>query len=160
MSANTPARGSDFFYRIDSEIDLAVPQVDVFDFVTTPAFWSMWHPATEAVFDTPERPLLYGETVFEKIRAGGRRFTAEWTVIACEAPRLWAIATDTDEGEARLTYRLARSERGTRFVRTLAYRSHYAPQRWFDSSVVRWVLTRQSNKALANLKRVLETGAI
>jgi hypothetical protein len=158
MSAHTASPEGEFLYRIDCEIDLGVPPVDVFDFVTTPAFWSMWHPATVEVFDTPERPLLYGETAFEKIRAGGRTFDAEWTVIACEAPRLWAIATDTEQGEARVTYRLARSERGTRFVRTLAYRSRYAPQRWFDSSIVRWVLTRQSTKALANLKRVLETG--
>lgn len=158
MSANATLPGGDFLYRIDSEIDIAASPVDVFDFVTTPMFWSMWHPATEEVFDTPERPLLYGETAFEIFRAGGSRFTAEWTVIAREAPRLWSIATDMDEGEARITYRLARSERGTRFVRTLAYRSRYAPQRWFDSSLVRWVLTRQSTRALGNLKRVLETG--
>ena len=158
MSERDASERQAFLYRIDSEVDLAVPPVDVFDFVTTPTLWTMWHPATEEVFDTPERPLLYGETAFEKVRVGGRRFMAEWTVIACEAPRLWAIAADTDEGEARVTYRLARSENGTRFVRTLAYRSHYAPQRWFDSSLVRWVLTRQSTKALVNLKRVLETG--
>ena len=160
MSANATGSARDFLYRIDSEIDIAASPVDVYDFVTTPMFWSMWHPATEEVFDTPERPLLYGETAFETIRAGGRHITAEWTVIAREAPRLWAIATDMDEGEARITYRLARSERGTRFVRTLSYRSRYAPWRWFDSSLVRWALTRQSTRALANLKRVLETGAV
>lgn len=157
MSANATLPGGEFLYRIDSEIDIAASPVDVFDFATTPMLWSMWHPATEEVFDTPERPLLYGESIFENFRAGGRRFSAEWTVIAREAPRLWAIATDMDEGEARITYRLARSERGTRFVRTLAYRSRYAPWRWLDSSLARWVLTRQSSKALANLKHVLET---
>jgi hypothetical protein len=159
MPAGTTSSSGAFLYRIDSEIELAAQAVDVFDFVTTPAFWSMWHPATAEVIDTPERPLLYGETAIERIRAGGREFMAEWTVIACESPRLWSIATDTAEGEARITYRLASNGSGTRFVRTLAYRSHKAPQRWFDSSLVRWALTRQSKRALANLKRVLEAGA-
>lgn len=158
MAGGAISSGGEFLYRIDSEITLTAPEVDVFDFVTTPAFWSMWHPATQAVIETPERPLLYGETAIEQIRVGGREFIAEWTVIACEAPHLWSIATDTAEGEARITYRLAPSGSGTRFVRTLAYRSRKVPQRWFDNSIVRWVLTRQSKKALTNLKRVLESG--
>lgn len=152
----SPSSKGGFLYRIDNEIELALPPVDVYDFVTTPALWSLWHPATVAVFDTPERPLLYGETAFETIRVGRQRINAEWMVIACEVGQLWSIATDTPLGEARITYRFARSDRGCRFVRTLSYRSRHAPQRWFDNTLVRWRLKRQSAQALRNLKQVLE----
>lgn len=152
----SPSSRGGFLCRIDNEIDLALPPVDVYDFVTTPTLWSLWHPATVAVHNTPERPLMYGETAFETIRLGRKRIQAEWMVIACEVGQLWSIATNTSEGEARITYRLARTDTGCRFARTLSYRSHRAPLRWLDNTVVRWWLRRQSAQALRNLKAVLE----
>ena len=142
--------------RIDTEIVLAAPCERVFDFVTTPALWHTWHPATAGVADVPTRPLVAGESVVEHIRAGGRRFDATWTVLACEPPSLWVIATDSELGSSRIVYRLAPLAGGCRFRRTLEYRSHRMPWRLFDASITRWVLGRQSARALANLKRALE----
>lgn len=160
MSPRTsPSSKGGFLHRIDNEIEIALPPADVFDFVTTPPLWNLWHPATEAVFDTPERPLLYGEVAFERIRLGRRRLTAEWMVIAYEVAQLWSISTETPLGEARVTYRFAPTAQGCRFVRTLSYRSRHIPQRWLDSTVTRWALQRQSVKALRKLKGVLEGGA-
>jgi hypothetical protein len=125
--------------------------------VTNASLWHYWHPATASVSDTPPRPLVAGEQVTESIRSGGRRFSARWTVLACEPPALWVIATTTAQGESRIVYEL-RSDPGdlTRFFRTLAYRSLHWPWTMFDRNLTRSVLLRQSERALANLKRVLE----
>jgi hypothetical protein len=145
---------------IESGVLIGRPIDAVFNFATNASLWTAWHPATAAVTDTPRRPLDAGERVTEAIRAGGRRFRATWTVLACEAPNLWVIATRTAQGDARIVYELRADGAGgpTRFFRTLAYRSHRWPWRALDRSVTRWALERQSHQALDNLKRVLERG--
>jgi uncharacterized protein YndB with AHSA1/START domain len=142
--------------RVETEIGIACPPERVFDYVTTPALWHTWHPATASVRDVPERPLTTGETMVESIAALGRRFDARWTVLACERPRLWVIATSTGNGDARIVYRIAPSADGCRFHRTLDYRSRRWPYRLLDANVARWLLGRQSARALSNLKQVLE----
>lgn len=77
-------------------------------------------------------------------------------VVACEPGVRWEIATDTPMGAARITYRLAADDDGCRFRRTLCYRSARAPWRWLDRTLTRWILVRQSRRALDNLRRVLE----
>lgn len=135
------------------------PAATVFEFVTNASLWRHWHPATIAVTNTPPRPLRVGEHATASIRAGGRRFSATWTVLACEAPTLWVIATSTSLGDARIVYELrADNDTLTRFFRTLSYRSRRWPWTMFDASLTRTVLTQQSDRALANLKRVLEGG--
>jgi uncharacterized protein YndB with AHSA1/START domain len=131
---------------------------EVFSFVTTPAQWHLWHPATHSVRDVPDRPLVTGETMLESISAAGRRFDALWTVLACDAPRTWAIAAETRQGAAHITYTLSPRGTGCSFERRLLYRSSHAPWRWLDSNFTRWLLQRQSQQALANLKRVMEAG--
>ncbi len=129
----------------------------VFDFATNPALWRHWHPATAAVSGAPMRPLQLGECVTETIHAGGRRFDATWTVLACERPSLWVIATSTPLGDARIVYELrADGAALTRFFRTLAYRSRRWPWTLLDGNVTRSMLHRQSDRALENLKRALE----
>jgi hypothetical protein len=135
------------------------PAIAVFEFVTNASLWRHWHPATIAVTDTPPRPLRVGEQVTEAIRVGGRRFSATWTVLACDAPTLWVIATSTPVGDARIVYELrADSDALTRFFRTLSYRSRRWPWTMLDANLTRAALTKQSDHALAILKRVLEGG--
>ena len=142
--------------RVDTGIDIALPAARVFAYATTPALWHTWHPATASVREVPDRPLVTGETMVEEIKAVGRRFDARWTVLACEAPRLWVIATATENGSARIVYRIAATAAGCRLDRTLEYRSRRWPWRALDANVTRWLLGRQSARALSNLKRVLE----
>jgi hypothetical protein len=135
------------------------PTDAVFEFVTNASLWTHWHPATESVV-APRRPLKAGEQMLESIRAGRRRFSATWTVLACEPSALWVIAASPPEGDARIVYELrADSPELTRFFRTLAYRSRRWPWTLLDANLTRSVLMRQSERALANLKRVLEGGA-
>ncbi len=154
-----PATDEPRLATIESFVLIRRPAAAVFEFVTNASLWHYWHPATASVSETPPRPLVVGEQVTESIRAGGWRFRATWTVLACEPPALWVIATTTAQGESRIVYEL-RSDHGdlTRFFRTLAYRSLNWPWKMFDHNLTRSVLLRQSERALANLKRVLEGG--
>lgn len=128
----------------------------VFEFVTNASLWTHWHPATEAVI-APSRPLQTGDRAQESIRVGKRRLSATWIVLACEPPQLWVIAASPPEGDARIAYELrADGDALTRFFRTLAYRSRRWPWTMLDSNLSRSMLTRQSERAMANLKRVLE----
>ena len=142
--------------RIDTEIDIEQSPERVFNFVTTPALWHTWHPATVSVRDAPDRPLVKGETMLELITVAGRRNEALWTVLTCDAPRRWEIGTDTEAGTAHIVYRIMPTSVGCRFHRTLDFRSKGWPWRALDSTLTRWILERQSARALANLKAVLE----
>ena len=139
-----------------TEIPIARPPEAVFAFATNPFRWARWHPATHAVRGVSDRPLREGETVTEAIRAAGRAFDATWTVLACEPPRRWVIGTDSAHGEAWIEYTLQPDGHGTRFRRVLRFRSHRWPWRALDSTLMRWALNRQSARALARLRAVLE----
>jgi uncharacterized protein YndB with AHSA1/START domain len=146
---------------IETEVRVNAPCAAVHAFATNAARWCRWHPATRAVEALPDRPLGLGETVVEHIATAGRRFSATWTVVAVDAPRLWVITTDTPQGLARITYRLA-SEPGpggisvTRFQRRLEFCSRSWLQGRLDPMMARWVLVPQSRLALDRLKHVVE----
>lgn len=142
--------------RIETEIAIARPAEAVFDYVSTPALWHTWHPATVEVRDAPNRPLTVGETALELIAVAGRRDFALWRVTACVRPRRWEIVTDTANGCAHITYDIAPEGGGCRFHRTLEFRSKRWPWRALDGSLTRWLLERQSARALRQLKTVLE----
>jgi len=142
--------------RVESEIDIDRPPQAVFDYVTTPAFWHTWHPATVAVRGAPHRPLKVGETALELIAMAGRHEQALWTVQVCVPPQRWEIDTDTRSGSAHIVYEVIPRKAGSRFHRTLEYRSKHWPWRLLDSTLTRWLLERQSARALRNLKVVLE----
>ena len=142
--------------RIDTQIEIGRPPEQVFDYVSTPALWHTWHPATVEVRDVPKRPLIAGETMLEVIAVAGRRDEALWTVLACAPPQRWEIATDAENGVARIVYRITPTAGGCRFHRTLEFRSKRWPWRLLDSTLTRWILERQSSRALRNLKQVIE----
>jgi Polyketide cyclase / dehydrase and lipid transport len=162
MSAPTlrwpPAADEPRLATIESFVLIRRQAPAVFEFVTNASLWHFWHPATASVSATPPRPLGVGEQVTESIRAGARSFSATWTVLVCEPPALWVIATDTPQGAARIVYELRDDGALTRFFRTLSYRSHRWPWSMFDHNLTRLMLHKQSERALANLKHVLEGG--
>lgn len=136
-------------------VELPCAAEAAFAFVTNPSRWSRWHPATLAVRGVPDRPLALGETVVETIGAAGRRFEATWTVRVCEPPRRWVIETTSAEGDARIEYQLEPGAGGCRFTRLLWFRSQRAPWRWLDRNLTRWLLARQSRRALDKLQRLV-----
>lgn len=156
-----PAADEPPLVSIESFVLIGRPTEAVYEFVTNASLWHHWHPATVAVTATALRPLRSGEQATESIRAGRRNFSATWTVLASEPSRLWVIAASPPEGDARIVYE-TRADGGalTRFFRTLSYRSRRWPWTMFDRNLTRSVLTKQSERALANLKRVLEGGRL
>jgi len=144
------------FVRVESEVTIRQPPARVFDFVTTPALWHTWHPATVEVRGVPQRPLGEGERALEVIAMGRRRDEAEWLVRRCAPPSLWEITTETANGAARIVYRCEPTDTGCHFHRTLEFRSRRWPWRALDSTLTRWLLIRQPAHALENLRRLLE----
>lgn len=142
--------------RVETQVEIGRPPRQVFDYVSTPALWHTWHPATVEVRDVPNRPLTTGETMLELIAVAGRREQLLWTVLACAPSQLWEIATDSANGVAHIVYRITPTAAGCRFHRTLEFRSKRWPWRMLDSTVTRWILDRQSSRALFTLKQVLE----
>ena len=154
-----PAADEPPLVSIESFVLIGRPAEAVYEFVTNASLWQHWHPATAALTATALRPLRTGEQVTESIRAGRRTFSATWTVLASEPSALWAIAASPPQGDARIVYELRSDAVAlTRFFRTLAYRSRRWPWTMFDGNLTRSVLTKQSERALANLKHVLEGG--
>jgi hypothetical protein len=142
--------------RIVTCVHIGRPPRDVFDYVSTPALWPTWHPATAAVREVPDRPLGCGETVVETSAFAGRRTDTRWTVVDCVPPSRWEIVTENPQGSARIVYQIDPAASGSMFQRTLMFRSARWPWRWLDSTLLRAVLVRQSARALANLQAVLE----
>jgi hypothetical protein len=156
-----PAADEPTLVTIDTAVLIRRSIDAVFNFATNASLWTAWHPATAAVTATARRPLVQGETVIEAIRVGALRFQATWTVLACESPSRWVIATTARQGDARIVYELFADDAAgpTRFVRTLAYRSRRWPWSALDRTLTRRVLEQQSDRAVENLKRVLEKNA-
>lgn len=144
--------------RIRTTTSIARPREEVFDFLTTPANWTRWHPSTIAVTGDAEHPQTLGEHCVEEFVVAGRRGITEWTVIGCDRPVRWTIeAHPPNGGHATITYELAAGGGTTTFTRTLEYTMPNPFLALLDLLVLRARVDRESTTALANVKRVLET---
>lgn len=142
---------------VTTTVTIPAAPAELFALATNAAQWPRWHPATVSVRETPDRPLVQGESVVESIRAAGRSFAARWVVVECDAPRRWVIATDTPQGCAWIEYTLTPVPAGTRFTRQLRWRSHHAIWAYCDRWLTRWILDGQSRRALMNLTSLFQT---
>jgi uncharacterized protein YndB with AHSA1/START domain len=145
--------------RILTSILIHAPIERVYDYVTTPANWPKWHPASRGVSPGADHPLDLGEQVTEEFEAGGRRGRAVWTVHEREPPHRWVIhGRGENGGDAVITYRLSAWGEGTRFERELTYRMPNLTLVLLDVLRIRRRMTAESVKALRRLKAVLEAG--
>ncbi len=142
--------------KVVTAVRIACTPERAFAYATNASLWHTWHPATAKVRNVIERPLGTGETIHESIVAVGQSFDAVWTVLACEAPHLWVIATRTPRGSARIVYRISPHAQGCEFHRTLEFRSFQWPWTWLENNFTRVMLNKQSQRALEQLKGVLE----
>lgn len=133
------------------------PPKVVFDYVTTPAHWPAWHPASLAVSGSVDHPLGLGEQVKEEFRVAGRRGSVVWTVTERQPPGKWTIEGKIGgEPAGAVTYSLTSTASGTRFERAFTYR---APSLWFV--MLNWLVLRtriqaESETAVLRLKSLLE----
>jgi Polyketide cyclase / dehydrase and lipid transport len=135
----------------------------VFQFVTVAANWKLWHPATILVSGDVHHSAMPGEIIVEKIRVGWYRGQARWTVRQWRAPSTahegrWVIEGLAENGgKARIVYVLASEKGGTRFTRGLTYSTPNRFYAWLDRLFMRRLLVRQSERALRQLKQVMES---
>ncbi len=137
-------------------ISIQRPIGAVFDYITTPAHWPAWHPASRAVSGRVDHSLLIGEQVTEDFVAGGREGSCVWQVTQRQAPRLWSIATSTPQVRAEITYRLEPQGENTRFERELTYSTSGIWLWLVDRLLMRRRMIEESRIALEQLKERLE----
>lgn len=146
--------------RVRSSVEIARDPDLVFDYVTTPAHWSKWHPASLGVSGPVDHPLELGEQVTEDFLVAGWRGQAVWTVVEREAPERWVIAGEVNGRPAgAITYTLTPAGTGTHFDRELVYGS---PNLFFavlNRVSIHARIERESAEAVQRLKQILESSA-
>ena len=133
------------------------PIAFIYDYVTTPANWPLWHPASLAVAGAADRSLGLGEEVVEEFKAAGQRGRARWRVTRRRAPFLWTIeAAPPEGGWARIEYALSIENDAVLFERDLTYKMPSRRLALLDRCLLRRRMARESRLALAQLKDLLE----
>jgi uncharacterized protein YndB with AHSA1/START domain len=145
--------------RICSSIQIRQPIEQVFDFITTPANWPQWHPASVSVGGNADHSLLPGEEVTENISVAGHHGQVTWLVRERSAPHRWVIdGIGRDGGRATITYTLTPHPAGTNFERELLYAMPNALLTALDWLIIRSRMKADSIEALQRLKLRLESG--
>ena len=143
---------------IVTEATIHRPVDEVFDYVTTPAHWLVWHPSSLGLHGAIDHSLQIGEEVTEDFKVGGRKGSVTWKVVARDAPTRWAIAGKVAAGgSGTITYTLRAVPEGTAFRREFVY----AMPNWFAGLLDRLFICRriaaESALAVSRLKQALET---
>jgi uncharacterized protein YndB with AHSA1/START domain len=133
------------------------PIAEVFDYVTTPAHWLVWHPSSLGLRGATDHSLRIGEEVTEDFKVAGRRGSVTWKVIAREAPERWAIqGIVAGGGSGTITYTLTVVADGTAFCREFAYAMPSRLTELLDRLFVRRRIEKESVEAVRRLKQALE----
>lgn len=147
--------------RIYNSIQIRRSIEQVFDFITTPASWPQWHPASVSVGGNADHSLLPGEEVMENISVAGRGGQVTWLVRERSAPHRWIIdGTGKDGGRATITYTLTEQSGGTNFERELVYTMPNPLLAVLDWLIIRSRMKADSMEALKRLKRRLESSVV
>jgi uncharacterized protein YndB with AHSA1/START domain len=142
---------------IVTETEIHRPVAEVFDYVTTPAHWLVWHPSSLGLQGATDHSLQVGEEVTEDFRVAGRRGSVTWKVVAREAPMRWAIAgTVAAGGKGTITYTLAHTAKGTAFRREFNYTMPNRFAALLDHLFIRRRIEAESALAVSRLKQALE----
>lgn len=143
--------------EIVASVLIRSPAEIIYNYVTTPANWPNWHPASLTVTGNATGSLGLGDEVIAEFKAGGYRARAQWRVTRRRAPYLWSIEASPPEGGwARIEYALSAENGAVLLERELTYKM---PNRWLallDHCVIRRRMARESRLGLRRLKDILE----
>jgi hypothetical protein len=142
--------------QIATIIRIKRPIDAVYEYVTTPASWPEWHPASRSVSGAVDHSLTVGEEVTEAFVAAGRPGQCVWRVTERQAPRLWTITTSTPQIDATIAYRLSADAGETVFERDITYAPATLWFRILDRLVLRRRMEHESRAALFAAKKMLE----
>jgi len=131
----------------------ASPQ-SVYDYVTRPALWKEWHPASQGADGHAAESLGVGARFEEDIISAGRRRHLRWTVEKAEPGRLWAASALMEDGSTvQLLYEFQARNTGMNFRRTLRYQVKPLHLRLANALFVWRRVQAESRLALSNLTR-------
>ncbi|VVD87076.1 polyketide cyclase [Pandoraea nosoerga] len=141
-------------------VTLRAPPQAVYDYVTTPANWPAWHPASLAVQGTTDRPLALGDEVAEEFRLAGRHGILHWRVIEAKPPLTWRAEAEVNRRpSAQVRYTLTPDGSGTRFERDFIYRTPNLLFLILDPLFVGPRMRAESAQGARQLARVLGASA-
>jgi uncharacterized protein YndB with AHSA1/START domain len=144
--------------RIYTKTSIRRPAEQVYNYVTTPGTWPKWHPSSLKVTGAIDHSLALGEQVAEDFLVAGRRGRVVWTVREREAPRRWLIQAEVEGGGGgTVAYTLTPDGDATLFEREFIYRTPGPLFKLLDVLYMRRRIEGESEQALRNLKRVLES---
>jgi len=143
--------------RIVCAANIGRSPADVFEYVTTPGNWPIWHPSSIKVLGATDHSLAVGEECTEEYVVAGRHGTCVWKVLERDAPRAWTIgASPQGGGSATISYALSAAGDGTRFIRSMTY----TMPNWFfgllDGMFLKRRIAAESEEAVTRLKATLE----
>jgi uncharacterized protein YndB with AHSA1/START domain len=146
--------------QIYTTIQIQTPIQRVFDYVTTPGNWPVWHPSSLGVSGATDHSLEPGEEMTEEFLVAGRRGRVVWTVRERVAPRRWVIDGRVEGGGGgTITYTATPHGAGTTFEREFVYATPNRLLALLDRIVLRRRIEAESAEALRRLKDVLERRA-
>lgn len=131
----------------------------VYDYVTRPALWKEWHPASQGADAHAAESLEAGARFEEDIVSAGRRRHLRWTVEQAEPGRRWAASAVMEDGSTvRLLYEFEARNTGMNFTRTLSYQVKPLHLRIANALFVWRRVQAESRTALSNLTRRFARG--
>jgi uncharacterized protein YndB with AHSA1/START domain len=141
-------------------VTLRAPPQAVYDYVTTPANWPAWHPASLAVQGTTDRPLVLGDEVAEEFRLAGRHGIIHWKVVEAKPPLAWRAEGEVNRRpSAEVHYTLTPDGSGTRFERDFVYRTPNLLFLILDPIFVGPRMRAESAQGARQLAKVFDTSA-
>ena len=134
------------------------PIDEVFDFATTPGNWPQWHPSSVSIKGAIDHSMRPGEQVTEEFIVAGKRGSVVWTTKERVAPEHWVIEGIVGKsGGGTITYTLTPHPEGTKFDREFNYWFSNPLVYLLDRLFIRKRIEAESEKALQQLKNVVES---
>ncbi len=126
----------------------------VYDYVTRPALWKEWHPASLGAQEHAAESLAVGARFEEDILSAGIKRHLRWTVEQAEPGARWAASAVMDDGSTvNLLYRFEGRNTGMNFTRTLRYQVKPLHLRIVNALFMWRRVQAESRLALSNLTR-------
>lgn len=126
----------------------------VYDYVTRPALWKEWHPASLGAQEHAAESLGAGARFEEDILSAGIKRHLRWTVEQAEPGVRWAASAVMDDGSTvNLLYRFEGRNTGMNFTRTLRYQVKPLHLRIVNALFMWRRVQAESRLALSNLTR-------
>ncbi|MFI4979809.1 MAG: SRPBCC family protein [Nevskiales bacterium] len=126
----------------------------VYDYVTRPARWKEWHPASLGAQEHAAESLIAGARFEEDILSAGIKRHLRWMVEEAEPGVRWAASAVMDDGSTvHLLYRFEGRNTGMNFTRTLRYHVKPLHLRIVNALFMWRKVQAESRLALSNLTR-------